>query len=189
MSKYPFIESYSKIKVFFEALQESETPSKFTYRYFARIGFPSSKDRGFVEALKKLSIVDEKSRPTEDYHNLKDLRQFKGTIRKGVERAYRELLDLDGNALSVSEDVLNGYFGRLTGESLNKAVVYTRTFKELVRLAGWEEKEDVEVVEEEQIVEAKRVDSKINLSINLPSTTDEKVYETLFKHLKDLITP
>ncbi len=186
MSSLPYVQSYKKLKVFFEAVKIAETPSKFTYRYFAGLGFPSSKDRDFVIALKQLGFIDAKGQPTEDYASLKDVRQFEGTVKRGIERAYLNLLELDGNAVDVSENVLNGYFGRLTGESLEKVMVYARTFKELVGLAGWDTEEEQEV-ESRKNVERDR--SNINLSINLPTTTDEKVYETLFKHLKDLVTP
>ncbi len=185
MSNIPYVRSYKKLNTFFKAVQRAETPIKFTYRYFAGLGFPSSKDRDFVVTLKQLGFIDERGQPTEDYSSLKDLRQFEGTMKKGIERAYQSLLELDGNAISVSENVLNGYFGRLTGESLEKVVVYTRTFKELVGLTGWEKEKEQETGDKE---EAKKAMSNINISINLPTTTDEKVYETLFKHLKDLVT-
>jgi hypothetical protein len=180
------MESHKKLNNFFEAIQKAETPTKFTYRYFAQLGFPSSKDRVFVLALKQLGFIDEKGCPTEDYHSLKDLRQFEGTMKRGIARAYQDLLELDRHITDVSENVLNGYFSRLTGENINKAMIYTRTFKELVRLAGWEKKEEQQI-EEKRVV--KTAVPNINLSINLPTTTDEKVYETLFKHLKDLVTP
>jgi len=186
MSNFPYVQSYKKLKTFFEAVRRAETPSKFTYRGFAGLGFPSSKDRDFVIALKQLGFIDAKGRPTEDYASLKDVRQFEGTMKRGIESAYTALLELDGNVINVSENVLNGYFGRLTGESLEKVMVYTRTFKELVALAGWDAEEGKEGKGRK---EDKKAVSNINISISLPTTTDEKVYETLFKHLKDLVTP
>jgi len=186
MSSLPYVRSYKKLKSFFEALQRAETPPKFTYRYFVGLGFSSSKDRDFVIALKQLGFIDAKCLTTEDYASLKDVRQFEGIMKRGVERAYAALLELDRNVINVSENVLNGYFGRLTGVSLEKVVVYTRTFRELVSLAGWEKKEEQETEDKEGV---KKIAANINLSINLPTTTDEKVYETLFKHLKDLIAP
>jgi len=191
MSDIPYLESNEKIKGFFEALKSSETPTRFTYRYLIKIGFPSSKDRGLVGLLKQLGFIDRGGRPTQDYHSLKDLRQYEGTLRRGIERAYASLLDLDSRVLDVSEDVLNGYFGRLTGESLARALIYTRTFKALAGLAGWggqkETASQIEIKEKPQL--ERGTPARINLSINLPTTTDEKVYQTLFKHLKDLVTP
>ena len=101
MSSLPYVQSYKKLKVFFEAVKIAETPSKFTYRYFAGLGFPSSKDRDFVIALKQLGFIDAKGQPTEDYASLKDVRQFEGTVKRGIERAYLNLLELDGNAVDV----------------------------------------------------------------------------------------
>ena len=192
MSNIPCIDSYEKLEKFFNIVRDKETPLKFTYRHLARSGFPSSKDRVFVLLLKQLGYIDEKGRVKEDYHSLKDVVQFQGTLRRGIERAYTPLIELDGNAINATENVLNGYFGRLTGESLSRSLVYTRTFKELVRLAGWGKQDEQSIKEsiaKEKIVENVRSIPNINLSINLPTTTDEKVYQTLFKHLKELVTP
>lgn len=185
MSKYPYVEAYDKLPEFFQAVREARMPEKFTYRYFANIGFPSSKDRDFVKALKRLDFIDENSRPTRSYQDLKDAGLFPSAIRKSIEKTYKELLDIDKEAWDVPENVLNGYFGRMTGESLEKTLVLTRTFKGLAALSDHEKKEEKNGTEE---VEGKQM-SNINLSINLPTTTDEKVYETLFKHLKDLLVP
>ncbi len=186
MSKFPYVRSYEKLGAFFSALSEAGVPQKFTFRYFAGLGFPSSKDRDFVKTIKMLGFVDNSGRPTQEYQALKDVRLFAITIRKSVDTTYGELLSLDKNAWNVSENVLNGYFGRLTGASISEAVVYTGTFKALVNLSDHNEQaEKPQIVKEGE----KKTLQNINLSINLPTTTDEKVYETLFKHLKELIIP
>lgn len=187
MSNYPFVEAYEKIPSFFQAVREARTPKKFTYRYFADIGFPSSKDRDFVLALKKLGFIDEKSHPTHHYLRLKDINEFPEVLGERLQEAYDTLFETDKNAIYVSENVLSGYFSRLTGCSVEEALVYSRTLKALVRLSSLSEKKELEEKSFLQKPRDKKTASNISLNINLPTTTDEKVYESLFRHLKDLV--
>jgi len=196
MFEFPYIEPYKKLESVLKAIVEGEIPAKFTYRYLASMGFPSSKDRDFVPAFRLLGLIDSLGRPTARYTNLRDIKQFERVLSRSIREAYIGLFETDAKANNVSENVLMGYFGKLTGKSHRQTDVYAKTFKELVRLSNY--KEIVEEHEEEKAPISPMVQKvpstiktrgqNINLNINLPTTTDGKVYETLFKHLKDLLT-
>ena len=196
MFEFPYIEPYKKLESVLKAAVEGEIPAKFTYRCLAGMGFPSSKDRDFVPAFRLLGLIDDLGRPTARYTDLRDLQQFERVLSQSVREAYVSLFEVDAKADSVSENVLIGYFGKLTGKSHQQANIYARTFKELVRLSNYNEIKEIPF---EEITQAALTDQRvpstiktrgqnINLNINLPTTTDGKVYETLFKHLKDLLT-
>ena len=196
MFEFPYIEPYKKIEDVLNAVKSNEIPSKFTYRYLVKIGFPSSKDRDFVPAFKLLGLIDSLGRPTAKYADLRDLQQFEKVLSQAVKEAYISIFELDQDVINVLENVLIGYFGKLTGKSYQQATFYAKTFLELVRLANYRETKEVVVERQAQEVSRQQKVSStvktrgqnINLNINLPTTTDEKVYETLFKHLKDLLT-
>lgn len=203
MFEFPYIESYKKLEDVLNAVRSDEVPSKFTYRYLAKIGFPSSKDRDFVPAFRLMGLVDIMGRPTRKYVDLRDIQNTNAVIEELIDITYEKLFNTDPSAVSVSENVLVGYFGKLTGKSYQQSNVYAKTFLELVRLSGIKDfaperrKIKAEIGSEEVVLDKdqkkapKTVGTRgqsINLNINLPTTTDGKVYEMLFKHLKDLLT-
>ena len=204
MHAYPYVESLDKVTDVFTAIRTADVPTKFTYRFFEGIGFSSSNDRTFIPALKLLGFLDEKSRPTEYYLKLKDATQFSAILKSRINICYENLLNIDTNAYFASESVLEGYFGSLTGNSSLVSLVYARTFLTLSRLAGIKEgyfnkeergiripdgPEEAVVPASTEISQSSNLPANIKLNINLPSTTDEQVYEALFKHLKELLQP
>ncbi len=176
MSDLPYVRAYEKISAFFDTVINSEVPQKFTYRFFSSIGFPSSKDRDLVPLIKKLKLIDEGNRPTEAYIKLRDKKEYKKVLGERIKIAYKELFEMDSRANFVSEKILNGYFGRLTGESYGKAVVYTKTFLVLCSLAGFNKK-----------AEKTKVTPNLNININLSIDKDNKDYEKIFSSLRDLL--
>ncbi len=208
MFEFPHISSFNKLEDVITAINNDAVPAKFTYRYLAKIGFPSSKDREFIPAFKLLGLIDDQGHPTAKYTNLRDVQRFELGLGEAIEEAYAKLFETDPDANNVSESVLTGYFGKLTGGSHQKSTIYAKTFLELVRISNFEhqpnlalnagkESSEKEIKPQESAMVAARNSTglkgtkaaNINLNINLPTTTDGKVYESLFKHLKDLITP
>lgn len=187
MYKFPCVKSYEKLESLFESIINSEVPDKFTYRYLADIGFASSKDRDMLPALKMLGFVDEKGLPTDSYRGLKDSSVFKKVLLEAIEDAYQPLFETLPNAKNVSENVLTDYFMKLTEASHANSNAYKKTFLELLRLAEDSEETQAEHNTQEPNSREGLSVKNVNLNINLPTTTDDKVYESLFKHLKDLL--
>lgn len=187
MYNFPFVVSYQKLKSLFDAVVKNEVPDKFTYRYLEDLGFASSKDRDLLPALKSLGFLDQKGIPTQAYADLKDPRFKSKVIRKSIDFAYEELFKLDSNVENVSENVLNGYFSKLTGASHQKCRIYTGTFRELVKLSNHQEKTPNPINFEK--IQELPPQQNVNININLPITTNEEVYRELFKHLKGLLKP
>ena len=199
MFEFPYINPYKKLEEVLNAVKSNEVPDKFTYRYLAKIGFTSSKDRDFIPAFRLLGLIDAQGRPTTKYTDLRDLQQFEVVLGKAIKETYIKLFETDPNPRNVSENVLIGYFGKLTGKSHLQSVVYAKTFLELSRLSNLKPTlNEEEVGAYEGVAATAKVQKtpsaikakvqNINLNINLPTTTDGKVYETLFKHLKELLT-
>jgi len=188
MYDFPSIKSYQKIGELFEALITSKVPNKFTYRYLAQLGFASSNDRDIIPSLKKLGFLDNKSKPTNSYLSLRDPSNFKKTLSEAINMAYKSLFEYDEHVTDVSESVLTGYFSKLTGTSQSESLDYAKTFLELIRESGYKKEIEPERIDKIRSNKLKEpATPNINLTINLPTTTDEKVYQALFKHLKDLL--
>lgn len=191
MNNFPVLYFLDKLPAYFESVRKNPVPKKFTFRYFASIGHASSHDRDFVYLLKFLGFLDSKSCPLDNFSKLRDVNSFRSTLSEHIYKGYRALFELDTNIINVSEDVLVGYFTRFSNSSEETLISRANTFKALCAFSGLstlvssEEPRDVirDITNKKFPVSY----DKINLSINLPTTTDEKVYESLFRHLKDLL--
>lgn len=180
MQTYPYLFSTDKLDAFIKRLGEIAVPSKFTFRHLSSIGFSSSQERSFIPLLQFLGFLTEQNVPTEDYFRLRDTTDYKRVIQEKVEEAYKQIFDFDTRAHSVPEAVLVGYFGRVCPDPHKTLELMARTFKALCALGNFSSQERASSV-------IKDASAKVKLSIELPATTDEKVYEAIFKHLKGLI--
>ncbi len=184
MHRYPYLTGVSKLNDFFDVIRAVEIPKKITYRYLAAIGFSSSNDREFLPFLRMLGFIDSAGVPTSEYAGLKGLQERPAVLRAALLHAYDELFQANPQATNVPENVLIDFFGKQTGGSMAEVMVYTTTFKALTSLADFSK---------ENVLQSKptsnTISAAVNLNINLPTTTDERVYESLFKYLKDFLTP
>jgi len=182
MINFPTLQSLDKLEVFFKIIRSASIPPKFTYRYLAKLGFASSNDRNFISLLRKLGFIDNKNVPTQKYSLLRDITLFKEILGQQVLFFYKDIFEIDTNALFVPEDVLLGYFGRLSSQDSKFLKNAVSLFLKLGTLASFEV-----LAQKKHIKEVSISKPKINLNITLPTTTDEKVYESLFRHLKKLL--
>ncbi|MFC1722151.1 DUF5343 domain-containing protein [Patescibacteria group bacterium] len=191
----PNVYSPDKISVLFDYIAINDVPKKFTYRFLEQLGFKSSRDRELIPFLKKLLIIDEKGNPKEDYRILRDLTQNKQLVSEKVSVVYSELFDLDERSFKREDKILEGYFGRLTEKSVEEVKYLVQTFKALCTWSNYAiytellENENLQDNAKSKLKKVEREAPKLNLNITLPSTTDEKVYESLFKHLTSLLNP
>jgi len=189
MYNLPLVNSPENLESLLKTIEDKEVPDKFTYRHLSKLGFASSNDRDLLPALKLLGFLDSKGRPTQAYVDLKDPRYKNETLKKGLKLAYKELFILDPDAETVSENVLNRYFSKLTGKSIEECSSYTATFKKLLSLTDLQ-KEQRQTTQNETIeINTQGQPQSINININIPVTTNKEVYKALFSHLKALLKP
>lgn len=190
MSIYPKTAYPEKLVDLFKKITEAETPKKFTYRFLMRLGFSSSKERDLLPILKHLGLLDKRGKPSSYYGNLKNTREFSKALEERIKETYSEVFKMDDRLPEVEKEIISGYFGQLTGQSQRECLQYTETFLSLCRLAKIDQpaakfgRKDNQLTKEAQ--SAKQ--PNITFNINLPITTDEKVYEAIFKNLKDYLT-
>ncbi len=186
MYAFPLLTNLDKADALFSILADIEAPAKFTYRYLSGIGFASSSDRELIPFLKALGLLDIMGHPTKSYFEIKDKGSFNKFLSVRITEIYKELFEADANVSNVPSSTLAGYFGRLSGSSTAVSTQYASTFLYLCRIAGFKSPSPVNVDRKES--RATVSSPKLNVNIAIPATTDERVYETLFKHLKDLLS-
>ena len=195
-TNFPYTQSYKKIPEFFEAIQKAVVPEKFTTRFLAEtLKFKGTNDRPLTSILKSLDFIDVNGAPTEKYFNYKNKDIASAILGKSIKNCYSTLYQTDEEFHKLSDDKIKGYFESTTGkESKNKILSYmTKTFIELKNLARFDEKSNgIEIgksTQEEIPIQNNQNSKNFVLShtivVNLPSTTDQKVYDVLFKSMKE----
>lgn len=206
MASFPYVMSPKKISVLFSELRERGKPRTITYNWLAAAGFTSSADRRMVGMLKYLGIVDQSGVPTADYDRIKR-QDWESELADIVRSAYSEVFDALPTAHQRSqEDLVNQFRAMESGVDAGTIGRMVSTFRNLVEVADFSERESVDQVPavmpetHERAPEQERgaftskgpVSVNINISLELPVTDKPEVYEHLFRsmseHLGDLIT-
>lgn len=184
MITYPYLNNFAKLSLMFSKLRDSNVPTKFTFRYWALLGFTSSQDRAFIDLLKFLGYLDANGYPTNYYAALRNQAEFSSVLAERLKESYKDLFALDKNANLLTLNVLTDYFIRLTASDVSLAQKQALTFKELCDKAHFNFEKSLEVP---AVSTNKPSSSKIVFNINLPETTDPEVYKAIFDHLKTLL--
>ncbi|AIG98681.1 hypothetical protein AFULGI_00019300 [Archaeoglobus fulgidus DSM 8774] len=163
MAEFPYTTVPGKIKPFFQKIQEAGLPSKVTQKWINSIGFTSSNDPSIIPLLKKLGFIDRSGVPTELWARYRDK-------------------DLAPKVMAE-------------GKAENTIEKMIQTFKALCELADFESnseeyphnevvpsREGLTTLMEKQT--PKGLTINVNIQLQLPATTDEEVYDKLFRSLK-----
>ena len=187
MHVFPFLYSSGKISLIFEKLMSYKIITKFTYRQLLDLVFSVSKDRPVLPFLISLVFLDQAGSPTQNYFYIKDLRILKRYLNERISLIYKPILANKEYVSNVSIDVLAGIFMEVSGEIPGTCLVYAKTLKSLIEFSGFVY--DIGLGSDTGKKMDKNIAPNINISINLPSTTDDAVYDKLFRHLKDFLSP
>jgi hypothetical protein len=177
-------ENYNLISPLFTAVYTHEVPARFTIRFLQKIGFKSSKMRELVTFLECFGFLDSQGFPTSLYTEFKKAQDPKSFVSACATKMYSDILpyitSIDASSL---RDVFASRLKDVPENTLNLAV---KTFLALNEYAPF-----YSTTAEPRSKEANFLKSTatrpINININLPETDNEKVYELLFKHLKELL--
>lgn len=198
--KLPYLTYPKKTEEYFKRINEVEVPQKFTYDFLENVMlFKSNNDRYLIPLLKKMGFLDQSGSPTNTYHDLRNNAISKKVLAKGIRLAYHELFRRNKNLNELSEDQISGYVKSATGlgEEASTLGLITKTIMNLNQLADFSEELEEEIqpaIKEAETAkgnEASIVNDKLNLnytiSINLPETTNEEVYEKIFSSIKKVL--
>lgn len=192
------------VRAILEKIKEASTPSKFTQNYLATtLGFEGPNDKAFISFAKSMGFLDTSGVPTELYKSFRNPSLSEAALAKGLKAAYGSLYERNERFYELSKDKLLELVCADTGLDHDNITAkrITNTFIEAKKLANFEtiEHDDDGIVpdDNEEQTEDDQEDrdreqprkSKIGLSYNinliLPNTDDPKVFNAIFKSLKD----
>ena len=200
---FPYVLFPKKTKGFFDTLQKAAIPDKFTNNVLSTIFMlKGSNDRPFITLLKSLNFIDEKGAPLQNYYDYKDASKSSLVLGKCVRECYDELFKMDDNIHKLEESKIKNKLMSLTGKSSDNQVLNLRvkTFVQLIEIAKIETPpHEVEVLENNNLHSLDNLDNENHsppsppkefvlthtIVVNIPTTTDKKVYDVLFKSIKE----
>jgi hypothetical protein len=203
-----YFTSTKNLDAILERMQKGQVPSKFTYDHLKQLGFPSSNDRPVIPVLKALGLLDQNGVPTERYRRFKaGGNEAKQVLGEGVREAYADVFAIDEGAGSLPPDELKGIFARLSGKAEGVTDKMAMTFRALVKHADLSangrpparaaENDDAprgrtEAEQEPEGSDGRRTATlalRHDVHVHLPVTDDIKVYDAIFRSLRENLLP
>jgi len=196
-----YLTSTRNLSAILDAIAAAQAPGRFTIRFLVELGFKSNADRLVMGVLKVLGFLQADGKPTDRYHRYLDQSQSKIILAEGIRDAYSDLFLVNNSAQNLTKPNVINKFKTLSQGQFSKSVLDKMglTFVSLCKLADFkselaeepEFKGDEETEREE--VEMPAVPKgrmslgglHYNIQIILPESRDPKVYDALFRSLRE----
>lgn len=201
MANLPYLVSASTTKKILEKIKEATTPSKFTQNYLSTtLGFTGANDKAFISYAKSLGFIDVSAVPTEMYKQFRNPSLSRKVLAKCLIEAYKPLFERNERFYDLSKEKFLELVCEETGFDHDNVTAkrITNTFFEVKKLADFSSVFE-EIDDEPEAVEhheprhdnasVNTKPSKLGISYNinliLPETDDPKVFNAIFKSLKE----
>jgi len=198
LGKYPYIHNTGSLKKFLENIPKIGTPPKITQPELPKLGFKSTADRPIVPILKFIGFLDEANVPSQSYKDFKLADKAGAVMASALQKAYSDLFEIYPDACERDDKSLKDFFTPTTDAGPQVVAQTAATFKVLCGFANFKAviKEEKGKGEEEHKGKAGGEEGRgaqtgagvtinLNIQLALPATEDAKVYENIFKALRD----
>lgn len=200
-----YLTTAKKLPDIMSAIQQAQAPDRFTQNFLESLDFKSSSDRLVIGVLKSIGFLDESGAPTDRYYQYLDQSQGGKVLAEGIEESYKDLFQVNKEAQKLESQELVNKFKTLSQGKLSTSVLkkHALTFSALVKLADFSKipaKTDEERESQKEKAEAGHEKSSAapkskvifgdggihyNIQLILPDTRDPKVFDALFRSLKE----
>lgn len=200
-----YLTSIKNLDGILNAIRGAQAPERFTQLFLESLEFKSSSDRLIIPILKFLGFLDPDGKPQERYFNYLDQTQSETIMAEAIREAYSDLFQIKTDAQSLTRSDLKNKFRTLSQGKLKDAVLdkMAMTFTALVSKADFTKPisqsehtsnaaQDVtnDSANAEPNGEPKHKGALFgglhyNIQIMLPATRDTKIYDAIFKSLKE----
>lgn len=207
-----YLTSAKNLNAILTAMQQAKAPERFTVRFLESIGFKSNQDRLVLGVLKAIGFLDDQGKPRERYFEFLDQTQSKRVLAEGIEEAYRDLFEINTNAYKLDRADVKNKFKTLSQGQYSESVIdkMALTFASLVALADFSAAARKAPRNEPEVRELPEATTNAgdsteapqqkagtampnlnwgglhyNIQIILPESRDPKVYDALFRSLRE----
>ena len=201
-----YLTSIKNLEGILASMRNAKAPDKFTTRFIESLDYKTAADRLIIGVLKSIGFLDGEGRPRDRYFRFLDQTQSSAVIAEGVREAYADLFQINTKAHTLSKPEVVNKFKTLSQGQISESVLdkMAMTFLALAKLGDFEAKAESKGSTEETTPEALDGDPKgnalptrlptgplsmgglhYNIQIILPESRDPKVYDALFRSLKE----
>lgn len=201
-----YLTSTKNVGPIFQAIQAGQAPEKFTTRFLASLGFASAADRLVIALLKQLDFLDAEGKPKDRYFKYLDQTQGNLVLAEAVRETYADLFTLRRDAQNMSKQEVINKAKTLSQGTFSESVLdkFAATFLALCSIAdfsreAWStEQNSVSQNAENETTPpnagiADKPETRLlglggihyNIQIVLPASRDPKVFDALFRSLKE----
>ncbi len=205
-----YLTSTKRLSEILDALKTAKAPEKFTQKFLESLEFKTKGDRLIIGVLKSLSLIDDTGTPIDRYFRFIDQSQSATVLAEAIEDAYGDLYAVNRNAHTLSKPEIIGKLKTLSQGQYSDVVLnfMAITFMALTSLADFDtpttKRKTISVDNTQQpkqttpttpqTLDLPKTDSSknvklgglvYNIQIVLPESRDPKVYDALFRSLKE----
>ena len=197
--KYPpYVNAYGNLSKLLSKIKIASVPQKVTQDFFSTVlGLKSSSYQPMIPLLKKLGFIDQGNVPTQRYKDFRSDAKSGFVMAKALGEAYKDIYQANEYAHKVPKKELVDILITMTGAAKEDKIIpsIVGTFQELVKHAIFDvtdvPEEIIEDSEEEsgteEVVKGRgnvKFGISYTINLNLPATTEVKVFDAIFKSLK-----
>jgi hypothetical protein len=205
-----YLTSVKNLPSIFDAIRQAKAPERFTQRFLESLEFKSNSDRLIIGVLKSIGFLDDQGKPTDRYFRFLDQTQSDVIMAEALREAYEDLFQVNTAAQNLSKQDVVNKFKTLSQGQYSESVLdkMAMTFTALVKLADFKApaakpppaalpvENDIgdEVAEAEPEMIERKIGGRAsrslgglhyNIQIIMPESRDPKVYDALFRSLKE----
>jgi hypothetical protein len=192
---YPYAKKQASLKSFLNKIPSIQVPEKLNQQTIYALGFKSKNDRPIITILRFIGFLNSDGVPNENYVNFRSRERAGAIMSKCLKSAYSELFGLYGDANNRTNEELKDFFStRTKGGDLVQSLTVS-TFKTLCEFADFKLEQPKEETKQDTSEEGQKKTKipqmpqglavNMNIQITLPVTEDAKVYENIFKALRE----
>ncbi|MET4421447.1 DUF5343 domain-containing protein [Bradyrhizobium sp. RT3a] len=201
-----YLTSAKNLGAILEAMKAAQAPSKFTIKFLESLDFKSTADRLIVGVLKSVGLIGPDGSPTERYFRFLDQTQSAVVLAEGIRDAYRDLFQVNTSAQNMTKTDVMNKMKTLSQGQFSESVIdkMAMTFLELCKLADFKKQASLS-----DAVLSAQVDERpqslptmpqangatasppsfggLNyvIQVVLPETRDPKIYDSIFRSLRE----
>jgi len=211
----PFMTSTGLISKIFEKIQQAKEPDdRYTQNFQSSVlGFSSGEAKMFIPFLKRMGFLEADGRPTSIYKQFRNPDAAPSAMAEAMRIGYHDVFVRNEYAYNLTDEKFKNLLVEMTGKDKASSTIQkiVASWKACKNLADFDAKSvpDPVTIEARPQIEIsqdgfgsdKKASSKepplipqnvgvsfgYNININLPATTDPKVYNAIFSALQDTL--
>jgi hypothetical protein len=200
----PYINAYGNITRTLNKIKTAQTPPRFTQDFLGtKLDLTGGGARPVIPFLKRIGFLGSDGVPTERYKRFRNPTQSGRASREALKDGYKALYEVNEYIHDASDKDLRGVVVQITGLEANSSTVkgIVGSFKALKEFATFEDTgdDDEEATDEQDAggsdtegreekshrVIGRGLGLSYTINLHLPPTSDIKVFDAIFKSLRD----